>query len=69
MAASSTQNDRGVSAETNSLPSCPGLICDATIPVSSKATPATIAALQLRPRERAKRYMNHPASTKCSAMA
>ena len=69
MALSNTQKPSGVSADTNSLPSCPGLICDATMPVSSYATPATIAAPQPRPSERARRYMNQPASTKCSAMA
>ena len=68
MACSSVQKASGVSADTNNLPSCPGLICDATIPVSSYATPAITLAFHESPSDRQKRYVNQPVSTKWIAM-
>jgi len=62
------QNASGVSADTNSLPSCPGLISEATMPVSSYDTAARTEPLHRIPRARAKTYVNHPARTKWIAI-
>ncbi len=47
---SSARNASGASAETKSLPSCPGFTSDATMPVSSYASPPTSAAAHPHPK-------------------
>ena len=69
-ARSSARSASGASAETKSLPSCPGRTSDATMPVSSYARPP-ITRRGPAHAERAQRsaYMVTPASTMCSEEA
>jgi hypothetical protein len=63
----SASNASGASAETKSLPSCPGFTSEATIPVSSYASPPTTAPAHAIRSARSSAYIVQPASTRCAA--